>query len=54
VLRVIKEVLGMAIYEAIQVAQTVDRMLSKQPLIRKTENYTEHQMKEEAKARLKK
>jgi hypothetical protein len=40
-------------YHAIQVERTVNRMLANPPTIRKTENYTEHEMKDKLKKAIK-
>ena len=32
-------------YHAINIERTVNRMLAKQPVVRETTNYTEHEMK---------
>jgi len=39
-------------YHAINIERTVNRMLAKQPVVRETTNYTEHEMKGQLKKKV--
>lgn len=41
-------------YRAINVERTVNRMLSSAPVMRKTDTYTEHEMKDKLKQKVRK